>query len=163
MTRIRQATPQDLPAVNRLLEQVLELHHAGRPDLFRASGKKYTDEQLRGIFADPDTPVFVYETDGRVLGYAFCVVRHAAAGSLVPLTTLYVDDLCVDAQSRGRHVGTALFAHVRSYAERISCHNVTLHVWACNPGARAFYEAMGMTPQYTSMELRLDAPGSGGR
>ena len=38
MGDIRKALPQDLPAVNRLLEQVLAVHHAGRPDLFNARG-----------------------------------------------------------------------------------------------------------------------------
>ncbi len=54
------------------------------------------------IFDNPDTPVFVYEREGAVLGYAFCVLRHQEEG---------------------------------------------------NPGAKAFYEAQGMAPQYTSMEL----------
>ena len=155
MKTIRKAIPADLPVVNSLLEQVLAVHHRGRPDLFRSSGKKYTDKELLDIFANPDTPVFLYEEDGTVLGYAFCAVKQSSANNLVPVRTLYVDDLCVDAQSRGKHVGKALFGHVKAYAEGIGCHNVTLHVWECNPGARAFYDAMGMTPQYTSMELRL--------
>lgn len=43
---IRPATAGDLEAVNGLLRQVLALHHAGRPDLFRAEGKKYTSMEL---------------------------------------------------------------------------------------------------------------------
>lgn len=153
MGDIRKALPQDLPAVNRLLEQVLAVHHAGRPDLFNARGKKYTDQELLGIFSDSRTPVFVYEEGGSVLGYAFCAFQSAASGSLRPVKTLYVDDICVDEAARGRQIGKALFSHVRQFASQQGCHNITLHVWECNPGARAFYEAMGMQPQYTSMEL----------
>ncbi|MBO4434544.1 MAG: GNAT family N-acetyltransferase [Bacteroidales bacterium] len=153
---IRLAEPKDLDAVNSLLRQVLHVHHEGRPDLFRAEGKKYTDDELLAIFRNPDTPVFVYEENGLVLGYAFCALEHQCSGSLKPLTTLYVDDLCVDAAARGRHIGKSLFRHVKSYAIGHGCHNITLHVWECNPGAAAFYAAMGMTPQYTSMELLLD-------
>ena len=150
---IRLAQPKDLEAVNSLLRQVLKVHHQGRPDLFRAEGKKYTDDQLLAIFANPDTPVFVYEDNGTVLGYAFCALQRQCSGSLEPVSTLYVDDLCVDASARGRHIGKALFDHVKAYAIDQKCHNITLHVWECNPGASAFYEAMGMKPQYTSMEL----------
>lgn len=153
MGDIRKALPQDLPAVNRLLEQVLAVHHAGRPDLFNARGKKYTDQELLGIFSDSRTPVFVYEEGGSVLGYAFCAFQSAASGSLRPVKTLYVDDICVDEAARGRHIGKALFDHVCQFAKTQGCYNITLHVWQCNPGARAFYEAMGMQPQYTSMEL----------
>ena len=150
---IRPAGSQDLPAVNSLLQQVLTVHHNGRPDLFKPVGKKYTDEELLAIFANPDTPVFVYESNGSVLGYAFCALQRQGSGSLQELTSLYVDDLCVDENARGRHVGTALFEFVKQYAREQGCYNITLHVWECNPGARAFYEAQGMSPQYTSMEL----------
>lgn len=152
---IRKAEPRDLGAVNNLLQQVLTVHHRGRPDLFRETGKKYTDEELLAIFGSPDTPVFVYDKDGVVLGYVFCAMEHRGSGSLREITTLYVDDLCVDEKARGQHIGKALFKYVKAYAEEQGCHNITLHVWECNPGARAFYEALGLKPQYTSMELIL--------
>ena len=150
---IRLAQTRDLEAVNSLLRQVLKVHHQGRPDLFRAEGKKYTDDDLMAIFDNPLTPVFVYEEEGVVLGYVFCALTHQESGSLMPITTLYIDDLCVDARARGRHIGKALFEYVKAYAKENGCHNITLHVWECNPSAKAFYQALGLTPQYTSMEL----------
>ena len=141
-----------MEAVNRLLAQVLAVHHCGRPDLFRPTGKKYTDAELLGIFRNPDSPVFVYESDGVVLGYAFCAIRMLESGSLQPITSLYVDDICVSEEARRRGIGRALFERVKRYAREAGCHNITLHVWACNPEARAFYESLGLRPQYTSME-----------
>ncbi|MBR1574474.1 MAG: GNAT family N-acetyltransferase [Bacteroidales bacterium] len=152
---IRKAEPRDLEAVNRLLQQVLSVHHQGRPDLFHEIGKKYTDAELLAIFGNPETPVFVYEQDGEVLGYVFCALQHAGSGSLKDITTLYIDDLCVERHARGGHIGTALFRHAQAYARELGCHNITLHVWACNPGARAFYESLGLKPQFTSMEMIL--------
>jgi len=150
---IRPAEPRDLKAVNTLLGQVLAVHHASRPDLFRPVGKKYTDEELLSIFENPETPVFVYDKDGSVLGYAFCALQHQDSGALMPLKTLYLDDLCVLDSARGLHIGTALFDYVKAFAKKKGCHNITLHVWEGNPGAKAFYKALGMVPQYTSMEL----------
>ncbi len=153
---IRKAGAGDLETVNKLLRQVLRLHHDGRPDLFRPEGKKYTDEQLLAIFSNPLTPVFVYEEDGVVMGYVFCELQSLSANNLMPVKTLYIDELCVDVQYRGHHVGTALFEYVKAFAVAQKCHNITLHVWEKNPSARAFYEAQGMSPQYTSMELLCD-------
>jgi ribosomal protein S18 acetylase RimI-like enzyme len=152
---IRLASAGDLESVNRLLRQVLKVHHDGRPDLFREVGKKYTDDELLSLFEDPDTPVFVYEEEESVLGYAFCALVHQDSGSLMPLTTLYIDDLCVDESARGRHIGTALFDYVKAFAREKGCHNITLHAWECNPSALSFYRTLGLTPQYTSLELRL--------
>ena len=56
---IRRATSRDLVGVHSLLSQVLTVHAEGRPDLFRAGTRKYTDEELLGIFADDARPVFV--------------------------------------------------------------------------------------------------------
>lgn len=152
---IRPAEPRDLEAVNDLLRDVLRVHHEGRPDLFRAEGKKYTDEELLGIFCNQSTPVFVYEKEGAVLGYVFCSLSTPSPKMFEQKKTLYIDDLCVNPKARGQHVGKALFEYVKEYAREQDCYNVTLHVWECNPGARAFYESLGMTPQYTSMEMIL--------
>ncbi len=157
MGMIRKAEPRDLEAVNRLLGQVLAVHHAGRPDLFKPTGKKYTDDELLGIFADPGTPVFVYEDDGEVLGYAFCAINQQGSGSLQPLTSLYMDDLCVDESARGKHIGKTLFEYVKAFAKEKGCYNITLHAWDRNPDAVAFYKAMGMDFQYYSMELICDS------
>ena len=157
MDGIRKAEERDLEAVNGLLRQVLAVHHRGRPDLFRESGKKYTDEELLAIFENPQTPVFVYERGGEVLGYVFCAVQPQGSGSLQELTTLYVDDLCVHEKARGEHIGKALFEYVKTFAREGGCHHITLHVWECNPSARAFYESFGFKPQYTSMEMILES------
>ena len=152
---IRKAVAGDLEAVDRMLRQVLKLHHDGRPDLFPPTGKKYTDAELCAIFENPDTPVFVYERDGQVVGYVFCELQVPRSHNLNPIKTLYIDDLCVDETCRGQHIGQALFAFAKAFAKAQGCHNVTLHVWEKNTSAKAFYEALGMTVQYTSMEMML--------
>lgn len=153
---IRRAGAQDVAGVHELLSQVLEVHAAGRPDLFRTGTRKYTDDALLGIFANDETPVFVAVEGPEVLGHAFCVLEdHTAENNWQDVKTLYIDDICVSEKSRGRHVGTALYRHVIDYARGLGCHDVTLNVWSCNPGARAFYEAMGMTPYKVGMEQVL--------
>ena len=155
---IRLAQISDLDGINSLLYQVAAVHHDGRPDLFRPASKKYTDEELCiHIEQEQDTrPIFVFEEDGRVLGYAFCILMdYAEEHVLTPIKSLYIDDLCVDENCRGKHVGTKLFDYVKTYAKDIGCYNVTLKVWACNPGAMKFYEACGMQVQKMGMETVL--------
>lgn len=145
--------------MDRLLSQVLEVHASGRPDLFRSGTRKYSDEELLAIFADDARPVFVAvddAEDGRVLGHAFCELQdYRSSNNMQPILSLYIDDICVDEACRGRGVATALYQHVLGYAREIGCHNVTLNVWECNPGARAFYDAMGMSVQKTCLEQVL--------
>ena len=145
--------------MHRTLAQVLEVHAAGRPDLFRPGTRKYTDEELLGIFADDAHPVFVAVGDetGEVMGHAFCEVQDMrGSNNMQPIVSLYIDDICVDEAWRRHGVATALYRHVLDYARELGCHNVTLNVWACNPTARAFYDAMGMSVLKTCLEQVLD-------
>ena len=153
---IRRAVPSDKDGINRLLRQVLEVHHKGRPDLFKGGVKKYTDAQLDDIIADDTRPIFAAFDGGRILGYAFCVQKHFPDDNiLTDIKTLYIDDLCVDESERGKHVGSSLYTYVLDYARGIGCYNVTLNVWTCNEGAMRFYEKMGLTPQKIGMEKIL--------
>ena len=154
---VRFAAEGDMPDLVRLLEQVELVHHYGRPDIFKCGGRKYTDDQLRAILADPGTPVLVVvDGDDRVLGYAFCIFKQFLDDNiLTDIKTLYLDDLCVDETCRGQHIGRTLYEAVLELARQTGCYNVTLNVWSCNPSAMAFYEACGMKPQKVGMEVTL--------
>ena len=74
---IRRATDKDIKGIMALLYQVAEVHHKGRPDIFRGGASKYNETELCEIIADPQTPVFVaVDEEGRVLGHAFCVLKQ---------------------------------------------------------------------------------------
>lgn len=154
---IRFAEEQDIPRLGDLLLQVCRVHHEGRPDLFRAGGRKYDDEELRDLLRDLERPILVaLDEKGTVQGYAFCVLqRHEGEGSFNDMTTLYLDDLCVDEASRGQHIGKALYEAVLDMARKRGCYNVTLNVWSCNASAMRFYESCGLKPQKVGMEVIL--------
>lgn len=153
---IRRAVYSDIDGINNLLRQVLEVHHSGRPDLFKGGVKKYTDEQLKEILDDDNRPVFAAVEDGRVLGYAFCIISQKVNDNiLTDIKTMYIDDLCVDEKCRGMHIGKSIYEFVLDYAKRIGCYNVTLNVWALNEGAIKFYESCGLKPQKIGMEKIL--------
>ena len=155
-TIIRLALESDIPRLEDLLYQVHGLHAEGRPDIFIPGCKKYTADQLREILADPvNTPVFVAIADGVLVGYCFCIRQVQTAASMQKISTLYIDDLCVDAAMRGKGYGKVLYDHAITYARDNGYYNLTLNVWACNPSAMRFYEKCGLTVQKVGMELVL--------
>ncbi|MGM9650082.1 MAG: GNAT family N-acetyltransferase [Butyricicoccaceae bacterium] len=154
---IRRAEQKDMAGINRLLRQVLMVHHNGRPDLFQANAKKYTDEELSELLRDDSRPVFVrVDEENNVMGYAFCIFQqHVNDNILTDIKTLYIDDLCVDENIRGQHIGSSLYEYVLEFARKSGCYNVTLNVWSCNESAKKFYEACGLVPQKIGMEKIL--------
>ena len=72
------------------------------------------------------------------------------------LSLFFIDDLCVDQQARGQHIGESLFEYVKNEAKRMGCYEVTLNVWAGNTSAEKFYEKMGMKTKERQMEYILE-------
>ena len=133
------------------------VHHEGRPDLFKADVKKYTDAELAQIIEDDKRPIFVARNnDGEVVGYAFCLYQQYLNNNiLTDVKTLYIDDLCVDETVRGQHIGKKLYEYVLEFARKEDFYNVTLNVWSCNESAMRFYEKCGLKPQKVGMEVIL--------
>lgn len=155
---IRRAQERDMEGIDRLLFQVLTVHHNGRPDLFKGNVKKYTDRELTELIRDDTRPIFVGvdEASQQVLGYAFCVFQqYMGSNIMTDIKTLYIDDLCVEEKCRGQHIGRRIYEYVLEFARREGCYNVTLNVWSCNPAALRFYEQCGLVPQKIGMEKIL--------
>ena len=104
---IRRANEKDIPRLIELLEQVLQIHADIRPDIFIPGTTKYTEDELKEMLKDDTKPVYVAADENDVcLGYAFCQLKQQPfSNNMVPFTSLFIDDLCVDAKTRGQHVG----------------------------------------------------------
>ncbi len=154
---IRRAEPKDSKRINELLYQVAKIHADGRPDIFKTATKKYSDDELIAIICDDEKPIFIATDEtGYVLGYAFCVYQITKDSLLLQnKKTLYIDDICVDENARGSHIGRSLYDYVVSFAKANSFDNITLNVWAFNEGAYKFYKKCGMTPLKITMENSL--------
>lgn len=154
---IRRAVAKDIDKINDLLLQVCLVHHVGRPDIFKYGAKKYTDEELLEIINDDNRPILVaVDENDAVCGYAFLVFKQYVDNNiLTDIKTLYIDDLCVDEDKRGQHIGSELYEAVLAFAKENGCYNVTLNVWSCNESAMKFYEKCGLKPQKVFMETIL--------
>lgn len=153
---IRLANEHDIPGLLRLLQQVGQVHHEIRPDIFRSGALKYDDAALAQLLRDENRPVFAAVEEDRVLGYCFCI-RRSYDGTAVSTCRkeIYIDDLCVEEACRGRGIATALYRHVCSWAREEGCAFITLNVWSGNDSAMAFYEKMGMKPRSITMDFPL--------
>lgn len=155
--KIRKAIEKDIPKISDLLSQVLEIHAQIRPDIFIPGTTKYTHDELAEMFKDDKKPIFVaVNEEDEVIGYAFCVLKEQPfSNNMIPFQSMYIDDLCVDKNARGMHIGQALFEYIKQEARERGCYEITLNVWEGNDSAKYFYEKMGLTPQKTQMEYTL--------
>ena len=154
---IRRAGEKDIPRLIELLQQVLDIHAKIRPDIFISGTTKYTNDELLQMILDDTNPIYVaVDEKDLCMGYAFCQLKEQPfSNNMVPFTSLFIDDLCVDQSLRGQHIGESLFEFVKAEAKRLGCYEVTLNVWAGNTSAEHFYEKMGMKTKERQMEYIL--------
>ena len=155
--KVRKAESGDNSGIIKLLLQIADLHHEGRPDIFKKGSQKYNKDEFEDILKDEKRPVFVAaDESGNVLGYCFCIVNDFAEHAVLnDCKSLYIDDLCVDEGCRGQGVGHKIFAEVKEYAKQIGVYNIDLNVWDFNEGAVKFYESCGFATQRRRMEMVL--------
>lgn len=154
---IRLADKKDIPQLMELLGQVLQIHADIRPDIFIPDTTKYTEEELEEMIKDEKKPVYVATDENDICrGYAFCQLKEQPfSTNMVQFKSLFIDDLCVDKNTRGQHIGEKLFEYVKKEAKRMGCYEVTLNVWAGNTSAEKFYEKMGMKTKERQLEYIL--------
>lgn len=154
---IRLATNQDIPGMLSLLLQVGQVHHEIRPDIFPENTLKYDENALAELLKDESRPIFVAAEGDFVAGYCFCVHRnYDGSGVSTSRRELYIDDLCVDKNRRGKGIAGALYRHVCDYARAQGCQFITLNVWCGNDSAMGFYEKAGLRPRHIMMEMPLE-------
>ena len=154
---VRKAERKDIGRILELLQEVLELHAKIRPDMFVSGTTKYSETDIEEILKDKLKPIYVAVDDkDEVLGHAFCKIEDREGSDfLVKYKFIFIDDLCVGEQYRGRHIGKELFEYVKEEAKRLGCYEVTLNVWEGNDNALSFYEKIGMKTKERRMEYIL--------
>lgn len=153
---IRFAKKEDTAAILNLLRQVGQVHHEGRPDIFRQGAQKYNAQQVQELIQTDDVVIFIAAEESQVLGYCFCFMKRCKNDPVMcDRKELYIDDLCIDESKRGQRIGKCLYEAACDYAKAQGCHSVTLNVWCCNESAMGFYQSLGMKPQKIGMEQVL--------
>jgi GNAT superfamily N-acetyltransferase len=135
---IRPATAADTPTISRLIRALAEyekLAHLVTLD----------DNQLREhLFgARPLAEALLAEEDGEVVGYALFFPTYSTFASR---PNLYLEDLFVRPEYRGRGHGKALLAAVARLACERGCGRVEWLVLNWNESAHRFYRELGAEP-----------------
>lgn len=130
---VRDARPDDLEAVIRLMRQLAE--HEGLPEYFLL-----TEEALARFCDEGRLHVLVAATEDAVVGYATYMVQFSpwAAGDY-----LFVDDVYVSEESRGEGVGLQLMERIAAIALERDV-EARWHVEPVNRGAQKFYAGLGV-------------------
>jgi GNAT superfamily N-acetyltransferase len=134
---LRPAEPRDAPALHRLIVALAvyeKLEH-----LVRATPETVREQLFGGT---PAAEAVVAERDGRVVGFALFFANFS---TFLARPGLYLEDLFVEPEERGRGTGQALLVHLARLAVARGAGRFEWSVLDWNAPAIAFYESMGAT------------------
>ena len=144
---IRPATPEDTPIIARLIRALAEYE--------RLSDRVTFDEaQLRDhLFgARRYAEVLLAEDAGQVVGFALFFHNYS---TFVGKPGIYLEDLFVQPEQRGKGHGKALLAALAQLAVERGCGRLEWAVLNWNQPAIEFYRALGAVPMNEWTVYRL--------
>lgn len=145
---IRPATPDDADTIHRFITELAI--YEKEPDAVEA-----TPDSLRGQLASDDPPFecVIAEVDGAAVGFALFFRSYS---TWTGRPGLYLEDLYVTPDERGKGLGAALLTHLSAVAVQRGWARVDWQVLDWNKPAIDFYESVGADIRRDWYPCRLD-------
>ena len=147
---VRAAERRDVPLIVELIRALAEyekLTHELRID------EEALSEHLFG--ERPSAEALVAELDGEAAGYALFFSTYS---TFVTKPGIWLEDLFVRVEHRGRGVGRALLTHLAAFATQRGCGRLEWAVLDWNEPAIRFYRSIGARPVEGWTVQRLAGP-----
>ena len=148
---LREAAPADLPVILRFVRALADYERLAHK--VRATEADFR----RALFGEPPyAHALLAELDGKAVGVA---VWFYDFSTFEGRPGLYVEDVFVDPEQRGRGIGRAIFAWLARRALREGCTRMNWAVLDWNAPSIAFYRGLGAVAQddWTVQRLSGDA------
>lgn len=148
MLNIRKATPEDVPLIRQFIRDLAEYER--EPQAAVA-----TDEDLlRDGFGDePKFRCLIAEWDRKPAAFAFYFYNYSTWQGR---PGLYLEDLFVKPEFRGKGIGKALLLHLASVAVAENCGRFQWQVLDWNTPAIDFYKSLGADVMKEWLTMRVE-------
>ncbi len=150
MLTIRPATIADVPLILEFIRGLAEYER--EPDAVAA-----TEDDLRrdGFGAHPKFRCLIAEWDHRPAGFAFFFHNYSTWRGR---PGLYLEDLFVLPEMRGKGIGKALLEKLAQLARQENCYGLVWQVLEWNEPAIEFYQSLGATTMDAWETMRIMEP-----
>lgn len=148
---IRCAETSDYNDAEVIMKEVQQLHVTWRPDIYKLADTVYSREYFDKLVSEKR--ILVAEEDGHVVGLLSFMYRHVESDKQVTRNVIFVDDLAVKEEYRGKGIGTQLLKTIKERVKAENLDGLELQVNARNTAAQKMYEKFGFTEKSINMEL----------
>jgi GNAT superfamily N-acetyltransferase len=135
---IRPAEPGDEATVLAFIRELAEYEHL-------LDSVKATEDSVRAALFAPHPRVFadIAESEGKPAGFVLWFYNYS---TFLARSGIYLEDLFVRPQFRGRGIGKGLIVHLAARAVNEGCGRLEWSVLDWNAPSIAFYQSLGARP-----------------
>jgi GNAT superfamily N-acetyltransferase len=145
---IRPAAPDDIPLILAFIHELAEYERAPEQAVARP------EDLLRdGWGAAPKFRVVIAEWQGAAAGFALFFYNYSTWQGRAGI---YLEDLFVRPQFRGKGIGKALLVHLAEIAVRENCGRFQWQVLDWNTPSIDFYKSLGAGVMQEWLTMRVD-------
>lgn len=153
---IRNAQIDDVNMVSELMLQVAKIHSSARRDIFKEKNIEEIKNEVNNRMNNKEN-ILIAEENNSIFGVIIYKIKEVKEHiNLKDRTVLWIDELVVDENIRGKGIGRSLFLEVNKIAKENNCNAVELNCWNFNRQAIKFYEKCGMNTQRLIMEVKIN-------
>ncbi|MDD5877630.1 MAG: GNAT family N-acetyltransferase [Clostridiales bacterium] len=153
---IRNAQIDDVNMVSELMLQVAKIHSSARRDIFKEKNIEEIKNEVNNRMNNKEN-ILIAEENNSIFGVIIYKIKEVREHiNLKDRTVLWIDELVVDENIRGKGIGRSLFLEVNKIAKENNCNAVELNCWNFNRQAIKFYEKCGMNTQRLIMEVKIN-------
>ena len=150
MFQIRKAVPDDTPVIFDLIKK-LAVYEKLENDVITSE-----EELQENVFTNNFAKVLMAEEDGNPVGFALYFYNFS---TFVGKPGLYLEDLFVEPEYRGKGYGKSLLIELAKIAEAENCGRLEWSVLDWNTPSIEFYKSLGAKPMDEWTVFRLDKEG----
>jgi GNAT superfamily N-acetyltransferase len=145
---------RDLDAAWPELEMLLrDSHEYYMPLVGYGPPPDWVEQTIERLRPGPEAMLVVARSSGRAVGFANALIRTAPGSP--PQRFLYLDNVYVTEDSRGKGAGQAILARIESWATEQGISELRLDVFADNEMGVRFWEHVGFGLRAHSMRKLL--------
>jgi GNAT superfamily N-acetyltransferase len=152
--KVRQASPEDIPQLVTLFEELERMQRDWRVFTPRPGFYDEIARRFREAIVAEDRVVLVAEDDGEVVGMSYAETRIPSRFS--DERSLELSVVVVRAGHRGRGVGRGLVSEAARFARERGVGFVEVKSFWPNKGSIAFWQALGFNPRVVQLVASTD-------
>ncbi|WP_396266036.1 GNAT family N-acetyltransferase [Halobacillus salinarum] len=135
---------EDYELIAVLNKPVHDLHHSLYPDFFQEYNLEAVKELFRKQMDKVNAEFLILEDEEETVGFAWVETRkYDRYPYKKSFQSLYIHQISIDQEKRGRGYGTYLLNHIYQLAEDKGVNEVELDYWEKNNQAEQFYNKHG--------------------